>query len=106
MINEQVRPFAAAVSRPRAGVSVCTPVGEIDSFTSPLLRERLVTATAGARHLVIDLSGVTFFGAAGAEVLMTARESQRDRGALVLACAPRPVRVVLDSVAGGAVLPQ
>jgi len=91
-----VRPFTVAVSCPCAGVSVCTPTGEVDAFTSSLLREQLVTATAEARHLVIDLSGVTFFSAAGAEVLMAARAGQQGRGALVLACPPRPVQIVLD----------
>ena len=45
---------------------------------------------------MIDLSGVTFFGAAGTEVLMATRVGQEGRGALVLACTPRPARVVLD----------
>ena len=57
-------------------------VGEIDTFTAPVLGRSLTHAVEhGARHLVIDLRGTTFLGSAGAGVLTTVRKLVSLRGA-------------------------
>jgi anti-anti-sigma factor len=76
---------------------VCTAVGEVDLTTRPLLLDPLLKAISdGPRHLVVDLSGVTFFSAAGVEVLMQTLTAQQDRYAVVLVGNSRPVMRVLD----------
>lgn len=49
--------------------------GEADPTTCPLLRDQLVAHVRSARHLIVDLGGVSFFGAAGLTVLVVAREA-------------------------------
>lgn len=63
------------------GAVVITVRGEVDLGTSPLLQDSLL---AHLRHacppLVIDLTDVGFFGAAGLTVLVTAREAAMAAG--------------------------
>lgn len=76
---------------------VCTAVGEVDVATGPLLGDQLQQATSDEPgHLVVDLSGVTFFSAAGVDVLMQALTAQQGRYAMVLVGNSRPVMRVLD----------
>lgn len=85
---------------------MCTVAGEVDTFTAPLLRDELREATGNGRsHLVIDLTGVTFFGAAGIRLLIQARDAQHDGYQLVLV-ASRPVVRVLDICALDQPLPR
>jgi anti-sigma B factor antagonist len=89
--------LTAALSYPRVGTVVCTAVGEVDLATGPLLWEPLQKVISdGPRHLVVDLSGVTFFSVAGVEVLMQTLTAQQDRYAMVLVGNSRPVMRVLD----------
>jgi anti-anti-sigma factor len=54
-------------------------VGELDMLTYPRLLEELQAATVdGPRHLVLDLSRVTFFSAAGVRLLLQTRTAQDD----------------------------
>lgn len=63
----------------------------------PLLRERLHQAVSHEPWcVVLDLSAVTFFGAAGVTVLHAARSRQDEQQRLVLVAAGRPVARVLD----------
>jgi anti-sigma B factor antagonist len=88
--------LTAALSHPRVGTVVCTAVGEVDLATGPLLLEPLQKATSdGPRHLIVDLSGVTFFSAVGVGVLMQTLAAQQDRYAMVLVGNSRPVMRVL-----------
>ena len=51
--------------------TIVTVSGELDVFTSPRLRETLVEIVeAGARHLIVDLSGVEFLDSTGLGVLV------------------------------------
>lgn len=87
----------ATLSHPRRGIVVCTAVGEVDLATGPLLFDQLQQATSdGPRHLVVDLSGVTFFSAAGVEVLMQTLARQQNRHAMVLVGTSRRVMRLLD----------
>jgi anti-anti-sigma factor len=68
--------------------------GEVDSCTSPLLRDRLLENVRPAcPQLVVDLTEVSFFGAAGLTVLVTVREAAEAAG--VRLCLVAGTRVVL-----------
>jgi anti-sigma B factor antagonist len=60
------------------GVVTVTVVGEVDTFTAPVLRSTLDSQLEQApRELVIDLSGVQFLGSAGLAVLVETQKSAR-----------------------------
>jgi anti-anti-sigma factor len=68
--------------------------GEVDSSTSPLLRDRLLEHLRPAcARLVVDLTEVTFFGAAGLGVLVAARAAAETAG--IRTCLVARTRVVL-----------
>ncbi|WP_143467061.1 STAS domain-containing protein [Lentzea kentuckyensis] len=72
-------------------LAVC---GELDSSTSPLLRDRLLDhVRPTCPQLVVDLTEVTFFGAAGITVLVAAREAAETAG--IRMCLVACTRVVL-----------
>jgi len=52
------------------GCMVVFAVGEIDLATSPTLQEALVEAVESRRHLVVDLSAVSFLDSTGLGVLI------------------------------------
>ena len=62
------------------GVRVVHVVGELDTLTSPLLQARLAEQQIEVRHLVLDLSDVTFLGSAGLAVLVGAKDDADSRG--------------------------
>lgn len=58
--------------------------GEVDVYTAPRLRERLVEVVEqGARHVVIDLSRVEFLDSTGLGVLVGARRRLLPSGGTV-----------------------
>jgi anti-sigma B factor antagonist len=62
------------------GVTTVTVVGEVDTFTAPVLRSSLDTQLEQSpSELVIDLSGVQFLGSAGLAVLVETQKSARAR---------------------------
>ena len=62
------------------GVVTVTVVGEVDTFTAPVLRSTLDSQLEQQpRELVIDLSGVQFLGSAGLAVLVETQKSSRAR---------------------------
>ncbi|MCP2243550.1 anti-anti-sigma factor [Lentzea aerocolonigenes] len=81
----------------RPDVVVIAVRGEVDSCTSPLLRDRLLEHVRPAcSQLVVDLTGVSFFGAAGLTVLVTVREAADAAG--VRLCLVADTRVVLRPI--------
>ena len=62
--------------------------GEVDVYTAPRLRERLIELVeGGARHVVVDLSRVEFLDSTGLGVLVGALKRLRAvNGALGLVC--------------------
>ena len=62
------------------GVVTVKVVGEVDTFTAPVLRSTLDSQLEQSpRELVIDLSGVQFLGSAGLAVLVETQKSSRSR---------------------------
>jgi anti-sigma B factor antagonist len=63
--------------------------GEVDVYTAPRLRERLIELVdAGAKHVIVDLSRVEFLDSTGLGVLVGALKRLRAvDGSLGLVCA-------------------
>jgi anti-sigma B factor antagonist len=81
--------------------------GEIDMATAPAIRRLLLAAiSGGSLHLAVDMSGVTFLGAAGIGVLVAAANRAREAGGGLSLLAPsRQVRWVLEILQLDAILP-
>ena len=81
--------------------------GEIDISTCPAIRRFLMAAISGGDvHLAVDMSGVTFIGAAGIGVLVAAANRARQAGGSLSLLAPSPqVRRLLDVLHLDAILP-
>ncbi len=81
--------------------------GEIDIATAPAIRRFLMAAISGGDvHLAVDMSGVTFIGAAGIGVLVAAANRAREAGGDLSLLAPsQQVRWLLDILHLGAILP-
>ena len=76
-----------AVSDPPSATVVLD--GEIDIATAPAIRRFLMAAISGGDvHLAVDLSGVTFIGAAGIGVLVAAANRAREAGGGLSLLAP------------------
>lgn len=65
-----------------AGRVVVKAMGEIDSYSAPLLRAAIAVTLRrrGLQTLILNLRGVTFMGAAGATCLARTRRRCRARG--------------------------
>ena len=60
------------------GTVTVTVVGEVDTFTAPVLRSSLDSQLEGQpKELVIDLCGVQFLGSAGLAVLVETQKAAR-----------------------------
>jgi anti-sigma B factor antagonist len=96
--------FAFVVSACDGDV-VLTARGDIDVATAPQLHAALATArsrpggSAGGR-VVVDLSQVTFLGAAGLRVLLAAARRARGLGDDLVLRDPRPIVLRLLEVTG------
>jgi anti-sigma B factor antagonist len=75
-------------TRTKDNRTVLEVAGEIDVYTAPKLRERLVDlVNAGNYHLVIDLEGVEFLDSTGLGVLVGGLKRVRSHdGSLQLVC--------------------
>ena len=82
---------------PWSDCAVLRVVGEVDLYTAPALRERLIDLLdAGAKHVVIDTSGTTFFDSTGLGVLVGSLKRLRAHdGTLVLTCGQQRIARLL-----------
>lgn len=88
-------PVQLRTERPAPNCVVLTVLGEIDLVTVPSLESAIAEHVAAAPCLVIDLSGVTFFGSIGVASIMRAMTLAEDRGTrLRLVAGPRVLRTM------------
>lgn len=74
---------------------VLTVTGEVDLVTAPGLEAAIAEHVAAAPCLVLDLSGVTFFGSLGLAAIMRAMTMAEERGTrLLLVAGPRVRRTM------------
>lgn len=76
--------------------TVLRVTGEIDVYTAPRLRERLVElADSGTRHVVVDLELVEFLDSTGLGVLVGGlKRARASEGSFVLVCdQPRLLKI-------------
>jgi anti-sigma B factor antagonist len=85
----------------RPACTVARLRGDLDIATIPALREQLVGVLGpGVRLLIIDLSEVSFCGAAGLAMLTGTQRRARARGITVRLAAPRPQTAKLLRITG------
>jgi anti-sigma B factor antagonist len=84
--------LVATVDRPRPRVAVLSPVGELDAYMAPELREQLhdLAAEESLELLVVDLSRVTFLDSSALGVLVGALRRLRERKRTLRLVEPRP----------------
>lgn len=82
----------------RNGWSILHVSGEVDLFTSPKLKERILDLLeGGTTKLVLDLEQVTFMDSTGLGVLVGALRRLTERqGSLALVCPQGPVLRVME----------
>jgi anti-anti-sigma factor len=74
--QQAVQSVRFSSDQPAPGVRVVRVAGELDSLTAPLLDHHLQTHLQGdGRHVVLDLTEVTFLSAAGLTSLIIARDT-------------------------------
>ncbi|MER5390897.1 STAS domain-containing protein [Saccharopolyspora sp. NPDC002686] len=80
--------FSATSTRLPDDVALISVSGEIDVYTAPALRERLIdAANDGATRLIVDLTRVDFMDSTALGVLVGALKRMRTNdGDLVLVC--------------------
>lgn len=87
------------VVQPSADCWVLTPHGEIDAYSSPLLRDRVIEAleSAAVTRLVVDLSRTTFLDSSALGVLVGALKRVRERdGRLDIVSPPDGIRRIFE----------
>lgn len=90
----------------RPGVLLMTITGDIDMVTAPELNRHVENATRfRPAHLVLDLSGVTFLGTTGIQILITARDDTNSGRPQLRLVIPADHRVVMRPLTVLGVLP-
>ena len=81
------------------GAVVVDVAGELDAYTAPVLRDRLLDVIEGQgnRFVAVDLGAVGFIDSTAVHVLVQSLRLTRERGGdLMLARVPPPAQRVLD----------
>jgi anti-sigma B factor antagonist len=87
--------FAISSRRLTNATWVVAVRGEVDLYTAPELERALASSvTAGARQLVVDLSGATFVDSTALHVLLRAARQLDKEGELIVAASDPNVRRV------------
>lgn len=81
----------------RQAVIVLEPVGEIDAYTAPVLREHMLETMSGdATNVIVDLTETGFIDSTGLAVLITGLKAMKARGGtLELVCSDANILKVL-----------
>lgn len=82
----------------RNGKAILAVKGEVDVYTAPRLRERLVDLVSqGQHHVVVDLEGVDFLDSTGLGVLVGGLKRLRSHdGDLTLVCTQHRILKVFE----------
>ncbi len=82
----------------RDGYSVLSVRGEVDVYTAPKFRERLIELVSDGKHrIIVDLEGVDFLDSTGLGVLVGALKRVRANGGeLALVCTSPRIRKVFE----------
>lgn len=76
---------------------IVRPSGEVDLYTVPILGHALATPFSRRRHVIIDLSGVTYIDSTGFSELLAHRRIYHENNLYVVLASPQPhVRNVID----------
>jgi anti-sigma B factor antagonist len=89
-------PVQLRTSRPTPNCVVLAVVGEIDLVTVPGLEAAILEHVAAAPCLVLDLSGVTFFGSLGLAAIIRATTLAEERGTRLMLVAAARVRRTME----------
>jgi anti-sigma B factor antagonist len=89
-------PVQLRTTRPVPDRVVLSVLGEIDLVTVPGLEAAIAEHVAAAPCLVLDLSGVTFFGSLGVAALMRATTLAEERGTRLLVVVADRVRRTME----------
>lgn len=90
-------PVQLRTTRPAPGCVVLYVAGELDLVTAPDLEAELVRQLADApAQLVLELSGVAFFGSLGLAAIIRARELAAERGVRLAVVLNRLVRRTME----------
>jgi anti-anti-sigma factor len=76
---------------------IVRPSGEVDLHTVPILGHALAMAFSRTRHIIVDLSQVTFIDSTGFRELLAHRRIFHENDRLLVLASPQPhVRNVID----------
>lgn len=84
-------------SREQGAWSIVSVAGEVDLYTAPRLRERIIDLVNGGRYqILVDLTSVEFMDSTGLAVLVGGLKRVREHGgSLELVCTKDPVLKLL-----------
>ena len=90
--------FDISTDKPSEDVFVIALSGEVDLYTAPEFKQRLIDAVAeGARHVVVDLSDTTFIDSTTLGVLVGGVRRLREKdGDLSLVCRDRNINKIFE----------
>ena len=85
--------FKISSEQHSSGATVIAVAGELDLRSSAVLRSSIIAAIeGGARHVILDMSAVTFIDSAGLGALVSGlRRLRTVDGELTLVCAERSI---------------
>jgi anti-sigma B factor antagonist len=96
--NPEPRDMLTIGSRVAGDRTILTVEGELDLYTAPVLRERvLTTSDEGGSRLIVDLTGVPFMDSSGLGVIVSCLKRLRESGgdlAIVTAPASAPTKLL------------
>jgi anti-anti-sigma factor len=82
--------FSIDVSEPSNGFCVVALTGELDIASAPELAARLEALNSASRHVIVDLSKLTFIDSSGINALVVAAKSVKAEGGEMTLVAPTP----------------
>jgi anti-sigma B factor antagonist len=86
-----MREFHLDTIGPSGDCAVLRVAGEVDVYTAPTLRERMLEVAAkGAVHLIVDMGGVDFLDSSGLAALVEARKRLREGGGSLIPVITNP----------------